>query len=438
MEPSRDELDAVDVGRLNKPEADAFRYIAAALGARFAGDGAPFPAPDEAERGDGSDEAEAGHVGTDVVADFPGSSDAMAAADPERARLLDRIPVALIIADGDSVAFMNRTALATLGYRSCAVLDAAGGIGALFPHNDRPIEGTMAVRTAAGSTFAAKVEMSPIEWGFSTALLLSVLPAAQPRPGRRVPHRASVPGDPLMQFLNANPDPVAIITEQGQVEACNRAFAALGPSDRAVVRLDDRLGPSDVRHLLNTVALSFSVVDGTAETGWPLTADGHSYRVSAGALEGGPLACVVFHRVDGGAVEPGGEILVANAEAAIGEVGRLVSEASVLLVHDRQASAAAPSEVDPAAVNFLRSILLAVSARAPVGSVITVTSTGESVAIRLAPHDCDALAAIAGSDRIGHLARNSGLAVAEVDGRLVVGRSAGSASIPVCPVQGQR
>lgn len=387
----------VDVGRLTKPEADAFRYIAEALGARFEGDGA------EAEP-------------VVPLGACAAQRAAVTISDPKRARLLDRIPVPMVVADGDDVAFVNRAAVATLGYDTPEVLEAHGGLGALVQGPTGGANGAMAVRTASGATLGARVELAPIEWGFATALLLTIIPVGEPAVAEADEVRA-LAADRLVALLNANPAPQAIVTATGDVSAWNDAFAALAAHGTAMLRLDDRLSPSDAAHVRNTVALALTADSGQAETAWPVSAGGQAYWITAGAVDGGPLALLVFHKVEAGA--PEGAPLVAATEIAVSETRRLCNEASILTVHqhDGPAGRLAPSHAK--AVPALRATVLALAAKASIGTVLTLHSADERVALRLLPADHGALDAVRQMERPSRLAREAGLSIA-MDGDALV------------------
>lgn len=390
----------IDLRRVLRPQEDAFRTIAEALGATYAGDS------ERPARRAANDERAA-------IARLPnrGSAHAVARADPKRARLLDRIPVPMVVADGDQVAFVNRAALATLGFGSAAILDAAGGLGALFGAQSGR-DGLVLVRTATGRSFPARVEMAPIDWANGNALLLTVVPDDALHNGAAL---APVPrpaiGDPLVALLDAVPIPLAIVTRGGEVEAANRAFVGLGPADRAVTRLDERLNPADLRHLMAVVAHAFEVEDGRAETTWPLMANGQPFWVCAAALARRDIACVSFQRYgsESDGCANAGARPVALAEAAVSEVRRLIGEGSMLLVHRRTAPPAPLNDDDVYAVQCLRAALLATAARAAVGSVLTLESGAERITVSLSPGLSPATFEGIISERVEALARDAGL-----------------------------
>lgn len=423
MEIPTEDLGTFDIARLRKPETDAYRHIASALGATFAGDDAE-PATDAPvltrDRGE--------------VAHFPraGSAHVITTADPKRARLLDRVPIPLVVADGDSIAFINRAALGMLGYGSAAILDAAGGLGALFGTQSGR-DGLVAVRTGAGRSFPARVEMAPIEWGFGHALLLSIMPVEKAEAeATGAPQRTALDAaDPLSALLDAIPTPLAIVNRSGDVEACNGAFVALGPNDRSTARLDERLNAADLRHLLHTVESSFCAADGMADTVWPLIASGSPYWVSAGALAGGPLACISFQRYSPAFEEPRPVTgrLVALAEAAAGEVRRLIGEASVMLIHRRSSPPAPLCESDAFAIQCLRAVLLGAAGRSTVGGVLTLESSLDEITLSLHPaHSSTPFDGVV-SDRVRAMAAESGLALAVYGNRIAIMEAEEAASL---------
>ncbi|ORE94302.1 cell-division control histidine kinase PdhS [Stappia sp. 22II-S9-Z10] len=279
----------IDVGRMSRPEADAFRYIAKALGAQFAGD-----IPAEAER------APLASLGSDVLVrpwDKPrGSMLDVAVPDPKASSLIERMPVACLVIVNDEVAFINRAAVVLFGYTSANILEAAGGVGALFSPGGPERPGVMAMKTAAAQVFGAKVTMATIEWGGEAGMLLTAIPAETVETDARArPSPRTIGADSLIPVLDANPDPVAIVTRGGHVEVCNRAFEMLAEAGDKV-RLEDRVGAADLEHLFDVMKLSFMLADGQARTTKPVRAGHDHYTVSVGALRQGRLACLVFHR----------------------------------------------------------------------------------------------------------------------------------------------
>ena len=106
---------------LSVNENAAFREIARALGARFAGD-------DGAEARQPSIEASTGETSRSSVTAFPVRPSLRGAA---LTAVLDQLPVALLIHRGAVTLFANRRFLAVAGYADTAAYDAAGGLARL-------------------------------------------------------------------------------------------------------------------------------------------------------------------------------------------------------------------------------------------------------------------------------------------------------------------
>lgn len=413
----------IDMGRLERPEADAFRYLAEALGARFAGD-LPHLVPLRATR-DGT-RVEPGRMRVDRAGP---AAPGVPPSDPRAAAVLDRVPVAILVVVGDGMAFVNRAAAGLFGYASSTILDAAGGLGALFDGQDKVQPGVLHMVAATGRRFAARVTMATIDWCGARAMLFTVVPSADV-PDMRPPvaeHRSPAPRDPLVALLDANPDPIAIVTFAGQVEACNAAFLNLcGP--RAAVRLDDRLEPEDLRHVFEAMQLSFLLSDGSARTTHPVRVGAASFAVTVGALKNGRLACLVFHGVAAGEpratprlipAPPANDLEDVWPESAtplwraVREVRRLVRDAAVLIVSEEEEDFAAPRTASEreAERQLLRLTLLAVAARATAGTVLTVRRCAADYTLTLSPARPDALLSAATSDRLLAMANAAGLAL---------------------------
>jgi signal transduction histidine kinase len=181
--PNR-EPDRTDNRHLSRPERDAFRMIAAALGARFEGDDdepAPFaeagePTPLAPEPTAARVESRAAprrrHADPEPAA-MP-SAFAGAGQEPDT-RILDRLPLALIVSRNERLAHVNTAALTLLGYRSREALERAGGLTAVFADVvDGPAgsENTIHLSHADGRILPAEVRLHTVPWGDGRALLI--------------------------------------------------------------------------------------------------------------------------------------------------------------------------------------------------------------------------------------------------------------------------
>ncbi|MEP1186358.1 MAG: ATP-binding protein [Roseibium sp.] len=166
----------VDTSSLSRPERQAFRKIAEALGARLEGDLEDFDAPDR--------EAE-------PEEDLPPEVPEAGPIDPS---LLDRLPIGIAIVDDREVLYANKALLAMLGYRSIAKLSQAGGLEALFIDDaeelpdaedmDGEVDEAMKLRLSDGGVLNVDAHMHSVPWNGGHGLMISITErkgtAAQP------------------------------------------------------------------------------------------------------------------------------------------------------------------------------------------------------------------------------------------------------------------
>ncbi|MEE4011061.1 ATP-binding protein [Roseibium sp. FZY0029] len=154
----------VDTSGLSRPERQAFRKIAEALGARLEGDLEDFDAPDPEEPVD------------DLPPDVP-------EAGPIDPSLLDRLPIGIAIAHDREVLYANKALLRMLGYRSIAALSEAGGLEALFIDDaeelpdegmDGEVDETMKMRLSDGGVLNVDAHMHSVPWNGGRGLMISI------------------------------------------------------------------------------------------------------------------------------------------------------------------------------------------------------------------------------------------------------------------------
>ncbi|QRE74719.1 PAS domain-containing sensor histidine kinase [Methylobacterium aquaticum] len=251
--PTNDESSAAETPAEAKPghpslslnEHAAFREIARALGARFAGDpestdSAPLPAP-------------APHVAParGAVTPFRGAQ-ALArlpepGADVALARLVERLPVGLLVHRGDDVLLANRHLLVLSGYDSPEALAAAGGPGVIFRGRDPsasagPGEGApIALATRSGGSVPVGVTVGVIEWDGAPASLLTIrrLPDADPVQSLAAAEVHLAHRDANLRettaILDAVTDGVVVLDDEGRILSMNRgAQGLLGADPREV------------------------------------------------------------------------------------------------------------------------------------------------------------------------------------------------------------
>lgn len=285
---SRPRLVPVDTSRLSKPEREAFRKIAEALGARLEGD---FDEEGPAEDADAL-EAAAG-------------ANADRQAGPIHPRLLDRLPIGIAIASDREVLYANDTLLDLLGYPDLAALGEAGGLEAVFADHtednlpdaegmDGVVDGMLKVRLAGGGSRAVDARMHSVPWNGGRGLMISI--TERPKKPTAAPAPVAVAEEPTQELLKAQAliaemdtiletatDGVLVINAHGTITKANRSAEALFGASRADIEgapLTDYLAPESHRAALD-------YLDGLARNGVAsILNDGREVlgRVSAGGL----------------------------------------------------------------------------------------------------------------------------------------------------------
>jgi PAS domain S-box-containing protein len=194
-------------------ERDAFRRIAEALGTRNA---ATTPAEPAAAASAPSEPARpaAGGDGID-------------------ARLIDRLPLGLVIFREGRTLFVNRTLLDLLGYSSADAFLQKGGADAIFPEGDEiagrvsAADGNVVVSRADGGTMQVKAWLHAVPFDGATALMLAI--AALDRDTSLVSALAEseARADELEAILDTATDGVIVVDRRGRMQSMNRAAEAL-------------------------------------------------------------------------------------------------------------------------------------------------------------------------------------------------------------------
>lgn len=174
MDAVAGEGDGHAAGRLSRPEWEAFRQVAAALGARFAGDEDESAKPDA---GSGAPPP----ADTPVAVPKPPEEPAAAL----EMSILDRLPVGLAICRDSDVPYANAAILHLLGYADREAFVAAGGFDTLFvePSEADADSRLLRARRADGSDVPVDARMLAVPWGGARALLVVLQPA---RPAQAV------------------------------------------------------------------------------------------------------------------------------------------------------------------------------------------------------------------------------------------------------------
>jgi PAS domain S-box-containing protein len=218
---------------LSAEERNAFRQIARALGARFdpvEPDGAVLHA------------AAPRAPSAPVVPLRP-----LPAPDPNGGRILERLPLGVLIHRGDTPLFMNRLLRDMLGYDDVAELAAEGGVARLFRGRAMASDRTGApspvlLSSRTGEEVAAQARLTTVDWDGAPASLLLVRRVDGPDPEQSrqaleldVTRRDARIAE-LSAILDTATDGVVILDEAGRVRSMNGSAEALfGYDQREVV-----------------------------------------------------------------------------------------------------------------------------------------------------------------------------------------------------------
>ncbi len=268
---------APDDAPLSKPDREAFEKIASALGARIEADETAPAAETAIDRED--DGATAKSVTSDrqsapaePVDEPTVEEDAAAAAGDEASgvapgdreddedvvvrlpsafapaapridpRLIDRLPIGVLICRGDQLLYANETVLDLLGYGGLGDLRDAGGLDAVFtqsnalprvPYADAPSDRTVGARHRTGSTIAVQARMFRVPWDDGSALMISLSQEADSdtidaataaAAGRQA---AEERAEELESILETATDGVIVLTRDGKILSVNRSAQAL-------------------------------------------------------------------------------------------------------------------------------------------------------------------------------------------------------------------
>lgn len=212
-----------DGADLSSNEHDAFREIARALGARFAGD-------DEPDTPDG--DSRLGSV-TPFPVDAAAPLERRRNFDATVAGALDQLPTGMLVHDGHSVLFVNRWLRDHFGLSDTRAVEAAGWLTWLIAHSSTPrAEYGVTLETTAGNEIALQVEQSGIEWQGRPA---TIVLARQANGGERDEARSKrgfVTLDAQGRVLTLDPAAAALVAA-GRNDVVGEPFADLFPPESA-------------------------------------------------------------------------------------------------------------------------------------------------------------------------------------------------------------
>lgn len=176
-------------GALNERESSAFKAIAEALGARWAGQS---ESQDARLRETGPPPSATGPRGRGIESRKPaamsrpagGASAETGTPSGLLADVLDRIPLGLAIVRDNKALAANRAFLELFGYADLDDLELAGGVGALLEGRTVEVDGAVSARRRDDTTFRAEVRLGRTPWLDGSAMLMSAREAAAPpQPG---------------------------------------------------------------------------------------------------------------------------------------------------------------------------------------------------------------------------------------------------------------
>lgn len=220
---------------LSSHEHAAFREIARALGARFAGD----------ERSDTEAEPSLPCAVMPFPVPFARSSDEPSP-DSAMVATLERIPSGVLVYRNDTVLFANQPLLRLVGHATREDLTAAGGVAHLFGGLDpqgRPAgEAPLILTTRDGGRVSVLIEHSGLDWAGRPAHLL-LARDAEPSEEARAATAAAIAQDfaarhsvDARAVLDALDDGIVLLDHQARILSLNRRTAeTFGLDPREVV-----------------------------------------------------------------------------------------------------------------------------------------------------------------------------------------------------------
>jgi len=243
--------DPDDGGALNDSERNAFRAIAEALGARWAGQEeedrpAESPAESRASSPEAAEPGTAPEQRDEETGNDDGSEPAAEASAPDRAEtepveaeqaaaslvteILDRVPLGVAILRDNTVLAANRTFLELFDYPDIDDFEIAGGIAAVLEGRGEDEEPGTAVtaRRRDGTAIQVEARLGRTPWIDGPAMLMSVrsvepaeeAPAEAPEPGTLTP-------SDLRAVLDTAFDGVFVLDADGTILSANAGGARL-------------------------------------------------------------------------------------------------------------------------------------------------------------------------------------------------------------------
>ena len=235
---------------LSMEERNAFREIAKALGARFAGEeqeegdtnedvaeiAEPAPSADDSPAS-GSLPAGNGAQGSAAAPVIIAAANDRA---PDIRTVLDRMPAGVVVHRGENALFVNRYLLELLGHADLAAFTEAGGLARLFQARPAALTETAQESTAPliianrnGESVAVEIRLTTIDWLGYPASMLMLRKIAETDPVERL--RAleadlAAREERLREqtaILDTATDGIVVLDQGGRILSLNRAAEAL-------------------------------------------------------------------------------------------------------------------------------------------------------------------------------------------------------------------
>ncbi|UXS00305.1 ATP-binding protein [Agrobacterium tumefaciens] len=178
---------------------------------------------------------------TDVAAQV--SPSRTRSSDSLTAETLDQMPVALLVHAGERLIHANPDFLRLTGYDSTSELEEVGGLDALLQRQDLEgmpgHEGGMVIVNAENDVIPVKARLQSIRWEETTALMLSLIPTAEPAVASIAATEntaetedeslSALQGEveELHSILETATDGVVLLGDEGEIRSLNRSASAL-------------------------------------------------------------------------------------------------------------------------------------------------------------------------------------------------------------------
>jgi PAS domain S-box-containing protein len=228
------------IPRLTMSERTAFREIAKALGARFEEDDAPLQeTPDTSGVAAPAMEAPAQPQEANEIADAA-PTPAPEPHDTDFARIIERLPVGVVIHRGDDLLLVNRALREMTGYDTMADLAEEGGLARIvhgragaMARAEIDVAGPMSLGTRRGESIPVEIRLTTVDWGDVPASLMLIRRMPEADAGLRL---RSLELDlrsrdsrlrELSAILDTATDGVIVVDDVGRILSLNRSAEAL-------------------------------------------------------------------------------------------------------------------------------------------------------------------------------------------------------------------